>query len=90
MLVSIIVFVIGMIAYTHWPKEDSTENIERITFTETVGNETYIIDIGADGYFEGVGMSEEKKMILWSLSLLTIFLHQREISKIILLNCAKD
>ena len=37
------------------------------TFTEVVGEETYIITIGSDGYFEGIGMSEEIKEELMEL-----------------------
>ena len=42
-------------------------NVEKVTFTEVVGKETYIITIGSDGYFEGIGMSEEIKEELMEL-----------------------
>ena len=42
-------------------------NVEKVTFTEVVGEETYIITIGSDGYFEGIGMSDEIKEELMEL-----------------------
>jgi len=41
--------------------------VEKVTFTEVVGEEKYIITIGADGYFEGIGMSDEIKEELMEL-----------------------
>ena len=35
--------------------------------TKWVGEETYIITIGSDGYFEGIGMSDEIKEELMEL-----------------------
>ena len=39
----------------------------KVTFTEVVGEETYIITISSDGYFEGIGMSDEIKEDLMEL-----------------------
>ena len=61
-IVSVIISVICIILFSNVRKEGSVENnIERVTITEAIGDETYIITIGADGYFEGVGMTEEIK-----------------------------
>lgn len=38
-----------------------------VAFTEVVVEETYTITIGSDGYFEGVGMSDEIKEELMKL-----------------------
>ena len=67
-IVSVIIFVISIIAFSNLREEVSFENnVEKVTFTETVGEETYIITIGSDGCFEGIGMSEEIKEDLMEL-----------------------
>ena len=67
-IVSVIIFVISIIAFSNLREEVSFENnVEKVTFTEVVGEETYIITISSDGYFEGIGMSEEIKEELMEL-----------------------
>ena len=61
-LACLIIAVIGIILFGYVREEGSVEfenNVEKVTFTEVVGEETYIITIGSDGYFEGIGMSDE-------------------------------
>ena len=54
-IVSVIIFVISIIAFSNLREEVSFENnVEKVTFTEVVGEETYIITISSDGYFEGI------------------------------------
>ena len=67
-LVSVFVSIIGIILFSNVRKETFIENnVEKVTFTEIVGEETYIITIGSDGYFEGIGMSDEIKEDLMEL-----------------------
>ena len=69
-LACLIVAVIGIILFGYVREEGSVEfenNVEKVTFTEVVGEETYIITIGSDGYFEGIGMSDEIKEELMEL-----------------------
>ena len=67
-IVSVIIFVISIIAFSNLKEEVSFENnVEKVTFTEVVGEETYTITIGSDGYFEGIGMSDEIKEELMEL-----------------------
>ena len=67
-IVSVIIFVISIIAFSNLREEVSFENnVEKVTFTEVVGEESYIITIGSDGYFEGIGMSDEIKEELMEL-----------------------
>ena len=63
-LACLIVAVVGIVLFCFVRGEGSVEfenNVEKVTFTEVVGEETYIITIGSDGYFEGIGMSDEIK-----------------------------
>lgn len=63
-LACLIIAVVGIILFGYVREEGSVEfenNVEKVTFTEVVGEETYIIMIGSDGYFEGIGMSDEIK-----------------------------
>lgn len=65
-----IVAVVGIVLFGFVRGEGSVEfknNVEKVTFTEVVGEETYIITIGSDGYFEGIGMSDEIKEELMEL-----------------------
>ena len=65
-----IIAVVGIILFGNVREEGSVEfenNVEKVTFTEVVGEETYIIAIGSDGYFEGIGMSDEIKEDLMEL-----------------------
>lgn len=69
-LACLIVAVVGIVLFGFVRGEGSVEfenNVEKVTFTEVVGEETYIITIGSDGYFEGIGMSEEIKEELMEL-----------------------
>ena len=67
-LVSVFVSIIGIILFSNVRKETFIENnVEKVTFTEIVGEEKYIITIGSDGYFEGIGMSDEIKEELMEL-----------------------
>ena len=69
-LACLIIAVIGIILFGYVREEGSVEfenNVEKVTFTEVVGEETYIITIGSDGYFEGIGMSDEIKEELMEL-----------------------
>ena len=66
----LIVTVVGIVLFGFVRGEGSVEfenNVEKVTFTEVVGEETYIITIGSDGYFEGIGMSDEIKEELMEL-----------------------
>ena len=69
-LTCLIVAVVGIVLFCFVRGEGSVEfenNVEKVTFTEVVGEETYIITIGSDGYFEGIGMSDEIKEELMEL-----------------------
>ena len=69
-LTCLIVAVVGIVLFGFVRGEGSVEfenNVEKVTFTEVVGEETYIITIGSNGYFEGVGMSDEIKEELMEL-----------------------
>lgn len=69
-LACLITAVIGIVLFGFVRGEGSVEfenNVEKVTFTEVVGEETYIITIGSDGYFEGIGMSDEIKEELMEL-----------------------
>ena len=69
-LACLIVAVVGIVLFCFVRGEGSVEfenNVEKVTFTEVVGEETYIITIGSDGYFEGIGMSDEIKEELMEL-----------------------
>lgn len=69
-LACLIVAVVGIVLFGFVRGEGSVEfenNVEKVTFTEVVGEETYIITIGSDGYFEGNGMSDEIKEELMEL-----------------------
>lgn len=69
-LACLIVAVVGIVLFGFVRGEGSVEfenNVEKVTFTEVVGEETYIITIGSDGYFEGIGMSDEIKEKLMEL-----------------------
>ena len=66
----LIAAVVGIVLFGFVREEGSVEfenNVEKVTFTEVVGEETYIITIGSDGYFEGIGMSDEIKEELMEL-----------------------
>ena len=63
-LACLIVAVVGIVLFGFVRGEGSVEfenNVEKVTFTEVVGEETYIFTIGSDGFFEGIGMSDEIK-----------------------------
>ena len=69
-LACLIIAVVGIILFGNVREEGSVEfenNVEKVTFTEVVGEETYIITIASDGYFEGIGMSDEIKEDLMEL-----------------------
>ena len=69
-LTCLIVAVVGIVLFGFVRGEGSVEfenNVEKVTFTEVVGEEAYIITIGSDGYFEGIGMSDEIKEELMEL-----------------------
>ena len=69
-LACLIVAVVGIVLFGFVREEGSVEfenNVEKVTFTEVVGEETYIITIGSDGYFKGIGMSDEIKEELMEL-----------------------
>ena len=69
-LACLIVAVVGIVLFGFVRGEGSVEfenNVEKVTFTEVVGEETYVITIGSDGYFEGIGMSDEIKEELMEL-----------------------
>ena len=69
-LTCLIVAVVGIVLFGFVRGEGSVEfenNVEKVTFTEVVGEESYIITIGSDGYFEGIGMSDEIKEELMEL-----------------------
>ena len=70
LLTCLIVAVVGIVLFGFVRGEGSVEfenNVEKVTFTEVVGEETYVITIGSDGYFEGIGMSDEIKEELMEL-----------------------
>ena len=65
-----IVAVVGIVLFGFVRGEGSVDfenNVEKVSFTEVVGVETYIITIGSDGSFEGIGMSDEIKEELMEL-----------------------
>lgn len=69
-LACLIVAVVGIVLFGFVRGEGSVEfenNVEKVTFKEVVGEETYVITIGSDGYFEGIGMSDEIKEELMEL-----------------------
>ena len=69
-LACLIIAVIGIILFGYVRGEGSVEfenKVEKVTFTEVVGEEKYIITISSDGYFEGIGMSDEIKEELMEL-----------------------
>ena len=67
-LACMLMAVIGIVLFSFVREEGSVENnVETVTFTETVGEEKYVITIGSDGYFEGIGMSDEIKEDLMEL-----------------------
>ena len=69
-LTCLIVAIVGIVLFGFVRGEGSVEfenNVEKVTFTEVVGEETYVITIGSDGYFEGIGMSDEIKEELMEL-----------------------
>ena len=69
-LACLIVAIVGIVLFGFVRGEGSVEfenNVEKVTFTEVVGEETYIITISSDGYFEGIGMSDEIKEELMEL-----------------------
>ena len=69
-LACLIIAVVGIILFGYVREEGSVEfenNVEKVTFTEVVGEETYIITIASDGYFESIGMSDEIKEDLMEL-----------------------
>ena len=69
-LACLIIAVIGIILFGYVREEGPVEfenDVEKVIFTEVVGEEKYIITIGADGYFEGIGMSDEIKEELMEL-----------------------
>ena len=69
-LACLIVAIVGIVLFGFVRGEGSVEfenNVEKVTFTEVVGEESYIITIGSDGYFEGIGMSDEIKEELMEL-----------------------
>ena len=67
-LACVVIAVVCIILFGNVREEGFAENnVEKATFTEVVGEETYIITIGSDGYFEGIGMSDEIKEELMEL-----------------------
>ena len=67
-LACVVIAVVCIILFGNVREEGFAENnVEKVTFTEVVGEETYIITIGSDGYFEGIGMSDEIKEELMEL-----------------------
>ena len=69
-LTCLIVAVVGIVLFGFVRGEGSVEfenNVEKVTFTEVVGEESYIITIGSDGYLEGIGISDEIKEELMEL-----------------------
>lgn len=58
-LACVVIAVVCIILFGNVREEGFAENnVEKVTFTEVVGEETYTITIGSDGYFEGIGMSD--------------------------------
>lgn len=57
-LISVIIFTIGIISFTNTHEEGT---VEQVTITEDVGDETYVIELGSDGYINITGPSEEIK-----------------------------
>ena len=67
-LACVVIAVVCIILFGNVREEGFAENnVEKVTFTEVVGGETYTITIGSDGYFEGIGMSDEIKEDLMEL-----------------------
>ena len=67
-LACVVIAVVCIILFGNVREEGFAENnVEKATFTEVVGEETYIITISSDGYFEGIGMSDEIKEELMEL-----------------------
>ena len=67
-LACVVIAVVCSILFGNVREEGFAENnVEKVTFTEVVGEETYTITIGSDGYFEGIGMSDEIKEDLMEL-----------------------
>ena len=67
-LACVVIAVVCIILFGNVREEGFAENnVEKVTFTEVVGEETYTITIGSDGYFEGIGMSDEIKEELMEL-----------------------
>ena len=67
-LACVVIAVVCIILFGNVREEGFAENnVEKVTFTEVVGEETYTITIGSDGYFEGIGMSDEIKEDLMEL-----------------------
>ena len=65
-LACVVIAVVCIILFGNVREEGFAENnVEKVTFTEVVGEETYTITIGSDGYFEGIGMSDEIKEDLY-------------------------
>lgn len=59
-LCSVVAIIISIIVITNVRQETSFDDtIERVFITESVGDEKYFIEIGADGSFDGIGLSEE-------------------------------
>ena len=67
-LACVVIAVVCIILFGNVREEGFAENnVKKVTFTEVVGEETYTITIGSDGYFEGIGMSDEIKEDLMEL-----------------------
>ena len=67
-LACVVIAVVCIILFGNVREEGFAENnVKKVTFTEVVGEETYTITIGSDGYFEGIGMSDEIKEYLMEL-----------------------
>ena len=67
-LACVVIAVVCIILFGNVREEGFAENnVEKVTFTEVVGEETYTITIGSDGYFESIGMSDEIKEDLMEL-----------------------
>ena len=67
-LACVIISVVCIILFGNVREEGFSENnVEKVTFTKVVGEEMYTITIGSDGYFEGIGMSDEIKEELMEL-----------------------
>ena len=67
-LACVVIAVVCIILFGNVREEGFAENnVEKVTFTEVVGEETYTITIGSEGYFEGIGRSDEIKEDLMEL-----------------------